>query len=84
MNSKNSRLSREEWYQLDTLIGKHGFGGYYDLVECLNIMAENISKMTDPHMPVERQKSLSNAVLNVQGIIIIYQEQLRKKKAEQK
>ena len=33
------RLSKEDWDRLDTLIGKHGFGGYYDLVECLKIVA---------------------------------------------
>ena len=36
--SSNIRLSREEWNQLDNLLGKHGFGGYYDLVECLKIV----------------------------------------------
>ena len=83
MQDKNTRLIREEWDQLDTLLGKHGFGGYYDLVECLNIMAQNISKMTDPYMPVEREKSLPNAVLAVQGIIIIYQIQLAKKSKQE-
>jgi len=28
-------LSKEEWDKLDDLLGKHGFGGYYDLVQCL-------------------------------------------------
>lgn len=34
-----SRLSYNDWRQLDTLIGKHGFGGYYDLIECLKDIA---------------------------------------------
>lgn len=80
MQDKKKYLTREEWNQLDDLLGKHGFGGYYDLVECLNIAAQNISKMTDPHMPVYRQKSLPNAMLNLQGIIIILEEQIKKKK----
>lgn len=29
------RLPKEEWKKLDELLGKHGFGGYYDLVESL-------------------------------------------------
>ena len=35
MSSK--RLSKEEWNQLDDLLGKHGYGGYYDLVEFLKM-----------------------------------------------
>lgn len=35
MSPKLTRLSKEEWEKLDELLGKHGFGGYYDLVECL-------------------------------------------------
>lgn len=29
------RLSRDDWNLLDDLLGKHGWGGYYDLVEVL-------------------------------------------------
>jgi len=36
------RLSREDWDKLDTLLGKHGFGGYYDLVECLRMVAGDL------------------------------------------
>ena len=32
-----TKLPYQEWDQLDTLLGKHGFGGYYDLVECLKV-----------------------------------------------
>ena len=39
-----SRLNREEWQQLDKLLGKHGFGGYYDLLECLKIVLSRIAK----------------------------------------
>lgn len=42
MNS-SKRLSREDWDQLDTLIGKHGFGGYYDFLECLRMVGKNIA-----------------------------------------
>ena len=36
------RLSREDWDKLDELLGKHGWGGYYDLVECLKIVAGDL------------------------------------------
>ena len=39
-----NRLTKEEFDQLDALLGKHGFGGYYDLVECLKIVAGKIGK----------------------------------------
>jgi hypothetical protein len=29
------RLSKTEWNQLDQLLSKHGFGGYYDLIESI-------------------------------------------------
>ena len=33
----SNRLSKEDWNKLDDLLGKHGFGGYYDLIECLKM-----------------------------------------------
>ena len=36
------RLSKEDWDKLDTLLGKHGFGGYYDLVESLKMVAGDL------------------------------------------
>lgn len=38
----SKRLSRTDWDQLDTLLGKHGFGGYYDLVECLKMVLTDL------------------------------------------
>lgn len=37
-------LEREEWDQLDRLLSKHGFGGYYDLVNSLEIVVSRIGK----------------------------------------
>ena len=37
-----TRLSREDWNLLDDLLGRHGFGGYYDLVECLKMVAGDL------------------------------------------
>jgi hypothetical protein len=31
----SKRLSKPEWNQLDMLLSKHGFSGYYDLVESI-------------------------------------------------
>lgn len=40
-------LSKEEWEKLDELLGKHGFGGYYDLVECLKGVLSKIRPELD-------------------------------------
>lgn len=37
-----TRLSKDDWNQLDDLLGKHGFGGYYDLVECLKLVGGDL------------------------------------------
>lgn len=39
---ENIRLPKAKWNQLDDLLGEHGFGGYYDLVECLKIIAGDL------------------------------------------
>lgn len=36
------RLSKKDWNKLDELLSKHGFGGYYDLIECLKDIARRI------------------------------------------
>lgn len=40
----SKRLSKLEWNRLDDLLSKHGFGGYYDLVECLKMVLKRIGK----------------------------------------
>jgi len=37
-----NRLSKEDWEKLDGLLGKHGFGGYYDLVESLRMVLQRV------------------------------------------
>ena len=34
-------MNREDWDELDRLLGLEGFGGYYDLVECLKDIARS-------------------------------------------
>ena len=36
------RLEKEDWDKLDDLLGKIGFGGYYDLIEVLRDIACNL------------------------------------------
>jgi len=43
-SSEMTRLTKEEWNQLDNLLNKHGFGGYYDLLECLKILLSRVAK----------------------------------------
>lgn len=38
------RLSKEDWDKLDDLLGKIGFGGYYDLLEVLKMGAYRLCK----------------------------------------
>ena len=42
------KLTKEEWEQLDSLLSKVGFGGYYDFMELLKVTAYNlIDKIKD-------------------------------------
>jgi len=42
------RLSERDWEELDRLLSKHGFGGYYDLVECLKMVYSRITQKPLP------------------------------------
>lgn len=35
-------MDREDWNKLDDLLSLEGFGGYYDLVECLKDIATDL------------------------------------------
>ncbi len=35
-------LQKQKWKELDALLSKTGFGGYYDLLECLKSAITNI------------------------------------------
>lgn len=48
---KGTWLSKKEWDELDHLLGKHGFGGYYDLVESLKIVLRRISENKNIDLP---------------------------------
>ncbi|MFW9881474.1 MAG: hypothetical protein ACFFG0_51070 [Candidatus Thorarchaeota archaeon] len=40
------KLNKEDWNQLDNLLSKMGFGGYYDVCECLKQSILDINKIT--------------------------------------
>lgn len=55
------RLTKEDWNQLDELLGKHGFGGYYDLVECLK-MSLNSLGFSNTGIDIDDIKTLPDVV----------------------
>lgn len=55
------KLSREDWDKLDDLLGKHGFGGYYDLVECLKMVLRKLVPNPPKEWKVESM-DLTNVV----------------------
>lgn len=59
----SNSLSKDEWNILDKLLSKHGFGGYYDLVECLKMVLEKI----------EDGKLQSNWRLNIKDLPTVVQ-----------
>lgn len=56
---KDVYLSKEDWDSLDTLLGKHGFGGYYDLVESLRTV---LSQVTHGQLDLTKIKDLPSVV----------------------
>jgi hypothetical protein len=53
-----TKLSKEDWQQLDILLGKAGFGGYYDLIECLRMAALNLTIIDDIKTVISTEKDL--------------------------
>lgn len=59
------RLPYKEWEKLDELLGKHGFGGYYDLIECLKDIAGQLGFsntgviLDDPDVKVDLPQMIS-------------------------
>jgi len=38
------KLNKKDWNELDRLLGKMGFGGYYDCIEVLRSAASKLAK----------------------------------------
>ena len=49
------RLNKEDFDKLDELIRKIGFGSYYDLIECLKMILDNM------HLNMLKDKPMLNA-----------------------
>jgi len=60
------RLTKDEWNMLDDLLGKHGFSGYYDLVETLKIVLERIEN----GMLKENWKETAKDLPTVVGLLL--------------
>lgn len=41
---KDYWLSKEDFKKIDDILGRHGFGGYYDLIECLKGVISKFGK----------------------------------------
>jgi len=76
------KLSKEEWDQLDGLLGKHGFGGYYDMLECLKMIIADLEKVTNKK--VYEPKDLHDAVTLITGLSMIAKEEMLKGKEQTK
>lgn len=58
----STRLSKEDWDILDDILGKHGFGGYYDLVESLKGVLVKVARLADPSFCADDIKDLPSVV----------------------
>ena len=54
-----TRLSIEDWNKLDGLLAKHGFGGYYDMLERLKMV---LSRLIAKDIDLSEVKDLYTAV----------------------
>jgi len=63
-------MNREDWNKLDELLGKEGFGGYYDLVECLKDIARDwITDVKDGLTDFEKIRSKVDDVKTIKGAV---------------
>lgn len=63
-------MNREDWNKLDELLGKEGFGGYYDLVECLKDIARSwITDVKDELTNIEKIISKVDDVKTIKGAV---------------
>jgi len=60
-------LNGEDFNNLDDLIGKLGFGGYFDFLECLNTISYDLAKILN--IEVDRQKNITDAYHNIRGLV---------------
>lgn len=70
-----TRLSKEDFDKLDALLSKHGFGGYYDLLECIKM---SIQRVTEKDVDLTDVKDLPGAV----GLLMAATAKVEKKRHE--
>lgn len=82
------RIPRSEWIQLDDLLHKVGFGGYYDLMEVLKITAKNLLVIFESHQKyadllalVEEEDDLEAIVLFIERLSSEVVDYARNKRA---
>lgn len=68
------KLSKQDWNQLDILLGKIGFGGYCDLVELLKIVIKNLN-YNNPKL--EKKIEIEVDIHNLVHLIIRIQRRLK-------
>lgn len=63
-------MKKEEWKKLDELLEKEGFGGYYDVIETLKLMCEEIinNKHQNNKIDDDRKNELMDKVNNQKTI----------------
>ena len=71
-------MNREDWDELDRLLGLEGFGGYYDLVECLKDIARSlVNDVKDELTDFEKITSKVDDIKTIKGAVnflhVIYQ-----------
>lgn len=65
-------LPPNEWDLLDTLLGKIGFGGYYDMLEYMNMIASDLAKIAG--LEIDRQKNLHDALTTISGLVRVLEK----------
>jgi 5-methylcytosine-specific restriction endonuclease McrBC regulatory subunit McrC len=60
------KLSKEEWTQFDGLLGKLGFGGYYDLMACLKMIVMNLTPEIN-----QGQKDIIGKEYDMQTLVLL-------------
>jgi len=62
------KLAKEDWNQLDTLLSKMGFGGYYDCIEVLRMAATNLTEDEKIKHEIQREDDLVALILLIEKL----------------
>jgi len=63
-------MKHKDWDELDRLLGLEGFGGYYDLVECLKDIARGwITDVKDEFSDFEKIISKVDDIKTIKGAV---------------